>query len=113
MQLHLYYGPGVRTMAGSWQAWLYGAYDPQLTTTFDKAPGTFWLQALSARAFGYVPWAVLLPSLLASLASIVLMYRVVREWAGPEAGVAAAGFFATSSASVGRPGRAKARRGST
>ncbi|MEU0555104.1 glycosyltransferase family 39 protein [Dactylosporangium sp. NPDC006015] len=96
MQLHLYYGPGVRTMAGSWQAWLYGAYDPQLTMTFDKAPGTFWLQALSARMFGYVPWAVLLPSLLASLASIVLMYRVVREWAGPEGGVAAAGFFAAT-----------------
>ncbi|GAA3246970.1 hypothetical protein GCM10010532_091660 [Dactylosporangium siamense] len=96
MQLHLYYGPGVRTMAGSWQAWLYGAYDPQLTTTFDKAPGTFWLQALSARVFGFEPWAVLLPSLLASLASIVLMYRVVRDWVGPEAGVAAAGFFAVT-----------------
>ncbi|MEV0567432.1 glycosyltransferase family 39 protein [Dactylosporangium sp. NPDC050588] len=64
--------------------------------TFDKAPGTFWLQALSARVFGHVPWAVLLPSLLASLASIVLMYRVVRGWAGPEAGVAATGFFAAT-----------------
>lgn len=96
MQLHLYYGPGVRTMAGSWQAWLYGAYDPQLATTFDKTPGTFWLQALSARVFGFEPWAVLLPSLLASLISIVLLYRVVRDWAGPAAGVAAAGFFAAT-----------------
>lgn len=96
MQLHLYYGPGVRTMAGNWQAWLYGAYDPQLTMTFDKSPGTFWLQALSARVFGYEPWAVLLPSLLASLASIVLLYHVVRNWAGPEAGVTAAGFFAAT-----------------
>ena len=96
MQLHLYYGPGVKTMSSSWSAWLFGAYDPQLATTFDKVPGTFWLQALSARVFGYSSWAVLLPSLLASVAAILLLYRIAHRWAGPVAGLAAAGFYATT-----------------
>lgn len=96
MQLHLYYGPGVRTMSRDWTAWLLGAYDPQLATTFDKLPGTFWLQALSARVFGYTPWAVLLPSLAASLAAIVLLYLIVTRWLGPVAAVTAAAFLAVT-----------------
>ncbi len=93
MQLHLYYGPGVHTMSRDWPAWLAGAYDPNLATTFDKLPGPFWPQALSARVFGYSSWAVLLPSLLASVGAILLLYRIVDRWAGPWAGVAAAGFY--------------------
>jgi 4-amino-4-deoxy-L-arabinose transferase-like glycosyltransferase len=83
-------------MASSWQAWLAGAYDPGLATTFDKVPGTFWLQALSARMFGYSAWSVLLPSLLASVGSLLLLYRIVSRWAGPVAAVAAAGFYAVT-----------------
>jgi 4-amino-4-deoxy-L-arabinose transferase-like glycosyltransferase len=96
MQLHLYYGPGVETMAGSWTAWASAAYDPQLTITFDKMPGTFWLQALSARLFGYQPWAVLLPSLLASVGAILALYRIVGRWAGAPAALIAAACYATT-----------------
>ncbi len=96
MQLHLYYGPGVKTMSGSWQAWLMGAYDPQLATTFDKVPGTFWLQALSARLFGFSSWSVLLPSLLASVGSIFLLYRIVTRWAGSQAALISAGLYAAT-----------------
>ncbi|TDC65972.1 mannosyl transferase [Micromonospora sp. KC207] len=96
MQLHLYYGPGVQSMAGSWAAWASAAYDPKLTITFDKLPGTFWLQALSARLFGYEPWAVLLPSLLASVGAILALYRIVSRWAGPSAALIAAACYATT-----------------
>ncbi|WP_212822896.1 glycosyltransferase family 39 protein [Catellatospora sp. TT07R-123] len=96
MQLHLYYGPGVRSMSRSWTAWWSGAWDPAATTTFDKLPGTFWLQALSARVFGFTPWAVLLPSLIASVAAIAMLYVLVSRWLGPGTGVLAAVFFATT-----------------
>jgi 4-amino-4-deoxy-L-arabinose transferase-like glycosyltransferase len=96
MQLHLYYGAAVKTMSSSWPAFLYGAYDPGMTTTVDKAPGVFWLQALSARLFGFHSWSVLLPQVLASVLTILVLYRVVRLWSGPVAGIVAAVVYATT-----------------
>src|SRR5690242_15813512 len=56
MALHLYYGPAVRTMAGSWTSFWFGSFDPQQTITMDKIPGTFWPQSLLVRLFGYHSW---------------------------------------------------------
>lgn len=96
MSLHLYYGPAVRTMAGSWTGFWFGAFDPQQTITLDKIPGTFWPQALLVRFLGYHPWVVLLPSLAASVGSVGVLHRIVRRWAGSSAAIAAALFYAAT-----------------
>src|SRR5690242_6834519 len=96
MQLHLYYSVAVKTMSQDWGAFLVGAYDPAQSITLDKTPGAFWLSALSARVFGFHSWSVLLPIVLVSVATVVLMYRLVSRWLGPAAGVAAALFFAAT-----------------
>jgi 4-amino-4-deoxy-L-arabinose transferase-like glycosyltransferase len=96
MHLHLYYGAAVKTMSSSWPAFLYGAYDPGMTTTVDKVPGVFWLQALSAWLFGFHSWSVLLPQVLGSVLTILVLYRVVRLWSGPVAGIVAAAVYATT-----------------
>jgi 4-amino-4-deoxy-L-arabinose transferase-like glycosyltransferase len=96
MHLHLYYGAAVKSMSGSLTAFLYGAYDPAATLTMDKLPGVFWVQALSARLFGFHAWSVLLPQVLASLLAVLLLYRVVRDWMGPAAGILAAAAYAST-----------------
>jgi len=82
MQLHLYYETAVKSMSSNWTAFLYGTVDPAATLTMDKVPGVFWVQALSARLFGFSSWSVLLPQLLAGAVTILVLYRVVRPGPG-------------------------------
>ncbi|TCK19896.1 glycosyltransferase family 39 protein [Pseudonocardia endophytica] len=98
--LEPYYAAAVRTMAGSWRAFAFGAFDPAQTITLDKLPGAFWLQALSVRAFGFHPWALVLPQVLAGMATVPLLYRAVRRLAGPGAGLTAALVLAVTPAVV-------------
>ncbi|EWM18346.1 glycosyltransferase, family 39 [Kutzneria sp. 744] len=88
--VHNYYASAVRSMAGSWRAFVFGGFDPQGSISIDKIPGAFWLQALSVRAFGFHDWSVALPSVLEAVATVLVLYKVVRRWAGPAAGLLAA-----------------------
>src|SRR3954453_23204487 len=56
-----YYAAAGRSMASSWHAFLYGAFDAAGLQTVDKPPLALWVQALSARAFGYSSWSLLVP----------------------------------------------------
>ncbi|MFN8218213.1 MAG: hypothetical protein U0R71_16605, partial [Solirubrobacterales bacterium] len=42
-----YYSAAVRSMSGSWHAFLFGSFDAQGLMTVDKPPLALWLQALS------------------------------------------------------------------
>ncbi|HTI25391.1 MAG TPA: glycosyltransferase family 39 protein, partial [Kutzneria sp.] len=88
--VHNYYASAVRSMAGSWRAFVFGGFDPQGSISIDKIPGAFWLQALSVKAFGFHDWSVALPSVLEAVLTVVVLYKVVRRWAGPAAGLLAA-----------------------
>ena len=57
-----YYAAAVRSMTQSWHNFFYGSLDPGGWITVDKPPGALWLQALSARVFGFTSWSLLLPS---------------------------------------------------
>lgn len=96
--LHPYYAPAVKSMSVSWKAFLYGGYDPAASITLDKLPGAFMVQALSARIFGFHTWSVLLPQVLASVLTVLVLYRVVNRWQGPVAGLAAACLYALTPA---------------
>ncbi len=88
--VHNYYASAVRSMAGSWRAFVFGGFDPQASISIDKIPGAFWLQALSVRVFGFHDWSVALPSVLEAVLTVLVLYKVVARWFGPEAGLLAA-----------------------
>lgn len=56
----------------------------------DKPPVYFWLLALSYAAIGSVRWSFLLPSLLASAGTLLLVYSLATRLHGRRAGLAAA-----------------------
>ena len=93
-QYHPFYADAVRSMAGSWKAFVYGSFDPGNSITLDKLPGFLWPQALSARVFGFHAWALTLPQVIEGVLSVLVLYRAVRRWAGVNAGLLAAGFLA-------------------
>jgi 4-amino-4-deoxy-L-arabinose transferase-like glycosyltransferase len=88
-----FYSVAVKSMSESWKAFFYGAFDPQATVTIDKLAGSFLPQALSARIFGFHQWSLALPQVIEGVVSVLVMYRVVRRWAGVTPGLVAAGIF--------------------
>ena len=48
-----YYSAAVRSMASSWHDFLFASLDKSGLMTVDKPPLAFWVQALSARVFGF------------------------------------------------------------
>ena len=91
-----FYSVAVKSMSVSWKAFFYGAFDPKATITIDKLAGSFLPQALSARIFGFHPWSLALPQVIEGVVSVLVMFRVVRRWAGPVPGLLAAGIFAAT-----------------
>jgi len=88
-----FYSVAVKSMSVSWKAFFYGAFDPKATITIDKLAGSFLPQALSARIFGFHPWSLALPQVIEGVVAVLVMYRVVRRWAGVVPGLLAAGIF--------------------
>src|SRR5580704_289702 len=89
-----FYSVAVKSMSVSWKAFFYGAFDPKATITLDKLAGSFVPQAISARVFGFHAWSLALPQVIEGVVSVLVMYRVVRRWAGAAAALLAAGIFA-------------------
>ncbi len=84
-----YYAAAIRSMTRSWHNFFYASLDPGGWITLDKPPFAFWLQALSARVFGFNSWSLLLPgAICGALAVWILMATVRRPW-GRTAGVVA------------------------
>jgi 4-amino-4-deoxy-L-arabinose transferase-like glycosyltransferase len=98
--LEAYYAAGVRSMSVNWHAFVYGAFDQRATVTLDKLPGAFWVQALSVRAFGYSVWSLVLPQVVESTLTVLVLHRAVRRTAGPAAALAAAAMLAASPVTI-------------
>jgi 4-amino-4-deoxy-L-arabinose transferase-like glycosyltransferase len=77
-----YYAAAVKSATVSWKAFFFGSLDPGSFITVDKPPAALWVQALSARIFGFNPWSLLLPEAIAGVASVLILHRLVRKWAG-------------------------------
>jgi Dolichyl-phosphate-mannose-protein mannosyltransferase len=88
------YSVAVKSMSQSWKAFFYGAFDPRATVTIDKLAGAFLPQALSARMFGFHALSLALPQVIEGVITVLVMYRVVRRWAGVAPGLLAAAVFA-------------------
>src|SRR4051794_38206655 len=84
-----YYSAAVRSMSSSWHNFLYGSFDASGLMTVDKPPLALWVQALSARVFGFHPLSLLVPQALMGVASVVLIYDLTRRWFGRAGGAVA------------------------
>jgi 4-amino-4-deoxy-L-arabinose transferase-like glycosyltransferase len=95
-----YYAAAVRSMAMSWRNLFFGSFDPAGTLSLDKLPGSFWIQAVSVRIFGFHAWAIVLPQLIEGVVSILILFKVVCRLCGPAAGLLAAAFLAVAPVNV-------------
>jgi len=84
-----YYAAAVRSMTQSWHAFLYGSFDAAGLQTVDKPPLALWVQALSARVFGFNSWALLVPQALMGVGTVALVYSTVVRRFGRQAAFAA------------------------
>ena len=87
-------------MLKSWHNFFFVSFDPGGLVSVDKPPLALWLEATSAKVFGYSGWAILLPEALAGVAAVWLLYLLVARYFGRIAGLAAALALAVSPVSV-------------
>lgn len=85
-----YYTAAITSMVQSWHNFWYGAFDPAGFITVDKPPIALWFMALSAKVFGVHGWSIVLPSVLAGIGSVALLYKLITPKFGPWAGRLAA-----------------------
>ena len=95
-----YYAAAVRSMAHSWHAFFFAAFDPGGLVSVDKPPLSLWVEALSARIFGFSSFSILLPEALAGVVAVWLLYLLVARIWGRAAGLVAALALATTPVSV-------------
>jgi 4-amino-4-deoxy-L-arabinose transferase-like glycosyltransferase len=95
-----YYAATVRSMLSGWRNALYDSFDPGGFLSVDKPPVAFWLQALSAKIFGYHGLALLVPQALEGLGAIAITYFLVRKAWGAWPALAAAAALAVTPVSV-------------
>ncbi|MDQ1741456.1 MAG: hypothetical protein QOE53_3108, partial [Pseudonocardiales bacterium] len=95
-----YYSAAVRSMTSSWHAFLYGAFDASGVMTVDKPPLALWVQAASAKVFGFSSWSLLVPQALMGIAAVGLVYDLTRRVWGRPAGFVAGLVLATTPISV-------------
>src|SRR6202020_520891 len=84
-----YYSAAVRSMSTSWHDFLFASMDKSGLMTVDKPPLALWVQALSARVFGFHPLSILIPQALMGVAATALLYDLTRRRFGRPAGFVA------------------------
>jgi 4-amino-4-deoxy-L-arabinose transferase-like glycosyltransferase len=95
-----YYSAAVRSMSTSWHDFLFASFDRAGVMTVDKPPLALWVQALSARAFGFSSWSILVPQALMGVATVALAYDLTRRRFGRAGGFAAGLVLATTPITV-------------
>ncbi|GGL43395.1 glycosyltransferase family 39 protein [Sporolactobacillus putidus] len=74
-----YYTVAVKSMMKNFHNFFYASFDPAGFITVDKPPVALWIQTLSARIFGLSNFSVVLPEALAGVASVALLYSIVKK----------------------------------
>jgi 4-amino-4-deoxy-L-arabinose transferase-like glycosyltransferase len=85
-----YYAAAMISMQKSWHNFFFLAAEPGGAVSVDKPPVGLWLQAASTSIFGVNTVGLLIPELLAGLASVIVLYYLVRSHFGVIAGLFAA-----------------------
>jgi 4-amino-4-deoxy-L-arabinose transferase-like glycosyltransferase len=82
-----FYAAAVKSGTESWKAFFFGSLDPGSFITVDKPPAALWVMELSGRIFGFSSLSMLLPEALAGVATVMVLYHLVRRWFGEPAAV--------------------------
>jgi 4-amino-4-deoxy-L-arabinose transferase-like glycosyltransferase len=85
-----FYDAAVRSMGLSWHNFFFGAFEPSASVSIDKPPVDLWLQVVSVKLLGFSSTTLKLPEALAGIASVPLLFLVVRRIWSATAGLAAA-----------------------
>ena len=97
---NLYYAATVKSMLTSWHNFFFVSFDPGGFVSVDKPPLGFWIQAVSAKLFGFSGFSLLLPEAVAGVLSVIVLYVLVRRVFGVAAGLLAALALAVTPISV-------------
>jgi 4-amino-4-deoxy-L-arabinose transferase-like glycosyltransferase len=87
---NIFYSAGDKSMLRSLHNFFFVSFDPGGLITVDKPPLALWVQALSAKLFGFTPLSLLLPEAIIGVLSVALLYRVLARRLGGWPGVAGA-----------------------
>jgi 4-amino-4-deoxy-L-arabinose transferase-like glycosyltransferase len=85
-----FYAAAVKSMLRSWHNFFFVSSDPNGLITVDKPPLALWLQALSARLFGFAPLSLLIPEGICAVLAVLLLYRIIAPRFGAGAALLAA-----------------------
>ena len=77
-----YYAAAIQAASQDWTAWLFGSLDAANYVSVDKPPLATMVMGLSARLFGFSSFSMLLPSVLAGVGSVWLVYAAVKRQFG-------------------------------
>ena len=91
-----FYAAAVQAGTKSWKAMFFGSFDASNFITVDKPPAALWVSEVSARIFGLNSWSLLVPQAFEGVAAVGLLYRTVKRWFGPGAGLLAGAVLATT-----------------
>jgi 4-amino-4-deoxy-L-arabinose transferase-like glycosyltransferase len=87
---NVFYSAAVKSMLRSLHLFFFASSDPNGFITVDKPPLALWLQALSAKIFGFSPASLLIPEGVCTVLAVALLYRIVSTRFGALAGLASA-----------------------
>jgi 4-amino-4-deoxy-L-arabinose transferase-like glycosyltransferase len=87
---NIFYSAGVKSMLRSWHNFVFVSFDPGGLVTVDKPPLALWVQALSAKIFGFSPLSLLLPEAIIGVLTVAALYWAMSSRFGAWAAVAGA-----------------------
>jgi 4-amino-4-deoxy-L-arabinose transferase-like glycosyltransferase len=87
---NIFYSAGVKSMLHSLHNFVFVSFDSGGLVTVDKPPVALWVQALSAKLFGFSPLSLLLPEALAGVLAVALLYVFLARRLGAVAAFAGA-----------------------
>jgi 4-amino-4-deoxy-L-arabinose transferase-like glycosyltransferase len=85
-----FYDAAVRSMGLSWHNFFFGAFEPGGSVSIDKPPVDLWLQVVSVKLLGFSSTTLKLPEAFAGIATVPLLFALVKRVWGTTAGLAAA-----------------------
>jgi 4-amino-4-deoxy-L-arabinose transferase-like glycosyltransferase len=85
-----FYSAGVKSMLASLHNFLFVSFDRGGLVTIDKPPLGVWVQAVSAKLFGFTPLSVLLPEAIIGVVTVAVLYVILTRRLGIVAALAGA-----------------------
>ncbi|HEY4452321.1 MAG TPA: glycosyltransferase family 39 protein [Solirubrobacteraceae bacterium] len=79
---NVFYAAGVRSMLRSLHNFFFVSFDPGGLISIDKPPLALWLQAASAKLFGFTPLSLLLPEAIMGILAVAALYLILARRLG-------------------------------